>query len=574
MDSELSPGQQYAFELFKQGKNVFTSGPGGSGKSHLVKYIVEHLTKQNKIHQVTSTTGCSSILLSNNIRIGGKPIVVKTIHSWSGIKLGKGSKDEIVRQVMKRDRVVKEWRRTQVLVVDEVSMLSNKLFDTLETIARTTRKSNKPFGGMQVIFLGDFYQLPPVGDYNDPSTSQFCFEAPQWYKVFPKENHVELTTIYRQRDPLYKKVLNEVRVGNLSEESKEIIQNRVGKVYNPAEHNGIIPMKIFATKNQVKFVNESQYEKLEGREYVYDVIQSTRTRRYIETGDPIEPDVLEQCENLSFQEMEYEINTLKNNIPTDAQIKLKPRTPVMCLVNLDVESGIANGSMGIIEDFLPQDGESIPIVRFTNGLVMPIGRYVWQHSEYPTICVSQIPLCLSYSNSIHKMQGSTLDICEMNLGGTIFAEHQIYVALSRVCSLEGLYLTAFHPHRIKVNPVVRMFYQNFPQITDDMASSVVVEDTTEGDLEPIEGDVCPICISDYLNPYITDCKHKYCYDCIVRLINCSEHRQGCCPLCRSPITSKTIYPMEPQQSKRKPISIKTPSKSKHVFSFIKGSGGV
>jgi ATP-dependent DNA helicase PIF1 len=101
MYEELSTGQKYAFHKFKQGQNIFISGPGGSGKSHLVKYIVQDLYRRGIIHQVTSTTGCSSVLLSNNIRIGGKPITVKTIHSWSGIKLGRGSKEEII-QIVKR----------------------------------------------------------------------------------------------------------------------------------------------------------------------------------------------------------------------------------------------------------------------------------------------------------------------------------------------------------------------------------------------------------------------------------------------------------------------------------------
>ena len=240
--TELSQGQSYAFERFQQGKNLFISGPGGSGKSHLVKYFVNELHTLGKIHQVTSTTGCSSILLSNNIRIGGRPIIVKTIHSWSGIRLAKGSKEDIIKLVQKNKRVVKEWKRIKTLIIDEVSMMSYKIFDVLETLARTLRKNDRPFGGIQIICLGDFFQLPPVGDYNDPATSAFCFEAPAWTRVFSLENHIELTTIFRQTNPVYQRILNEVRIGQLSEESKKTLEERVGLTYDSANHGGVIPM--------------------------------------------------------------------------------------------------------------------------------------------------------------------------------------------------------------------------------------------------------------------------------------------------------------------------------------------
>ena len=465
--TELSQGQQYAFDKFQRGDNLFVSGPGGSGKSHLIKYFVNHLYTKGTIHQVTSTTGCSSILLSNSIRIGGRPIVVKTIHSWSGIRLGKVSKDEIVRTVMKNKRIVREWRRVKTLIIDEISMFSYKLFEVLEEIGRKTKNNDRPFGGIQLVCLGDFFQLPPVGDYNDPETSAFCFESPVWRRVFPIENHIELTTIYRQLDPTYQRILNEVRVGKLSEESKLELQKRVGLTYDPANHGGVNPMKIFATKNQVNLVNRSQYEKIQEKEQKYNTVVKTNNKRYIETGEDIDEDILEYCQQLSIKELEYETNSMTNNMPSEIEVCLKKGNPVMCLVNLDVESGIANGSIGVIEDFVMMmtDGspysfkENVPLVRFANGIVKTIGKYTWQSSEYPTITVSQIPLCLAYSNSIHKMQGSTLDVCEMNLGGSVFAEHQTYVALSRVKSLEGVYLSAFHPQRIRVNPTVVRFYQ-------------------------------------------------------------------------------------------------------------------
>lgn len=215
----LSSEQQYAFSKLKKGENLFISGPGGSGKSYFIKFVVEYFHKHGIIHQVTSTTGCSSVLLSNNIRVNNKPIIAKTIHSWSGIRLGKGPVNEIIKGVLKRANVVKEWRMCKALIIDEISMLSKKLFHVLDMVGRTVRnRMDVPFGGIQIICLGDFYQLPPVGDRGDPDSYSFCFEYPEWTSVFPVENHIEFTTIFRQTDETFKRILHEVRCGKLSED--------------------------------------------------------------------------------------------------------------------------------------------------------------------------------------------------------------------------------------------------------------------------------------------------------------------------------------------------------------------
>jgi ATP-dependent DNA helicase PIF1 len=542
---ELSPEQLFAFNRFKQGQNLFISGPGGSGKSYFIKYIVEHLYKRGVIHQVTSTTGCSSILLANNIHINGKPIVVKTIHSWSGIRLGKGPIKDIVSQVLKRDRVVKEWRRCKVLMLDEISMMSKKIFNTLDTVGRTVRgRPNEPFGGIQLVFLGDFYQLPPVGDYGDPETSQFCFESAKWFETFPIENHVEFTTIFRQRDETFKRILNEIRCGALSPESTEVLSGRINALYDPELHEGILPMKIFATRNQVSAVNTKHYDELETEEMCYVLSVSTNTTKYIETGEPFEPDVTEKISMATSMEMEYEIKSMSSNVPMDETVRVKEGAIVMCLVNLDLEQGISNGSVGRIIGFAysPTSREQVPIVKYMNGVVMQMERHVFQSMEYPNICVAQIPLCLAYASSIHKMQGATLDVCEMNLGTSIFAEHQTYVALSRVRDLSGVYLTDFNPSRIKVNPIVVEFYKQFvkPEI-----NTVSLEEEDDPIPEPPVvglGD-CPICLSRPVEAQITLCRHIFCKSCINRHLQCNLRDCAQCPMCRQPISAEMLKPM-------------------------------
>lgn len=555
---QLSPEQSYAFQRFQRGENLFISGPGGSGKSFLIKHFVNHLFTHGRIHQVTSTTGCSCVLLSNAIQVARKPIPVKTIHSWSGIRLAKGPIPDIVHMVLQNKRVVKEWKRVKTLIVDEVSMMSCKIFELLDQLARVIRGNSAPFGGIQLVCLGDMFQLPPVGDFHEPESSQFCFESAAWSRVFSLENHIELKTIFRQTDPVFRQILNEVRIGQLSDESKLVLQSRVGVEYRPEDHGGVNPMKIFPMRHQVNMVNTSQYNKVQDTEFVYTTDVMTHLKVYMHSGEPIDEDTLERCKNMTSREIEYESYNMVNNLPANPEIRLKRGVPVMCLANLDVESGIANGSMGVIEDFVKDDdgtaqGTKVPRVRFYNGVVEVIKMQVWQSSEIPTIGVSQIPLCLAYSNSIHKMQGATLDVCEMDLGKTIFEEHQIYVALSRVKTLDGLYLSAFHPHRIRVNPKVVRFYQTFGDVdlaldaVADAAADASAVAVAEPDNTPLDAGAsateCPVCMETLDKPYMTECKHAYCYDCLTRLISTTHLGRASCPLCREPVTMKTIQPV-------------------------------
>ena len=557
----LSPEQRYSYDKFQSGSNLFISGPGGSGKSFLIKYFANHLQDIGSSYQITSTTGCSSILLSNNIKINGQSPVVKTIHSWSGIRIGRGTKEDIINSVLKNKWQVREWKKVKTLIIDEISMLSSKLFVVLENIGRIVRKNSRPFGGIQIICLGDMYQLPPVGDDNDPETCAFAFESTSWRSTFPIENHIELKTIYRQKDTSYQKVLNEIRIGEMSEESKQILEYRVNFKYNPEENGGIIPMRIFPTRNQVNKMNTTEYNKIKEEEHKYEVIEIKNIKMYLESGTPFSPEVLEKCRFMTELQIDYELRSLKNGMPSDDEIWLKKGVPVMCLVNLDIENGIANGSIGIIEEFI---GE-IPIVKFTNGIKIQIGPYTWQSAEFPCIGISQMPLSLAYSNSIHKMQGATLDLCQMDLGSTVFAEHQTYVALSRVKTIEGLYLTDFNPLRIKVSSKVKEFYKTFLSIPIPVIKEQTETNFNQYEYKTASGppeNECPICMGTMVKPHITFCFHKFCFNCIMNHFNNTVDTT--CPICRTKITLKEITPV----SENKVIKLSKPNAVRKVVKKI------
>ena len=249
MTDELSPEQLIAFHKYKQGDNLFITGPGGTGKSHLIKTIKRDLETNGVKHAVCALTGCAAVLLN---------CCAKTIHSWSGIGLGIGEIHEIVDKVFRNRRATSNWKTTRVLIVDEVSMLSLKLFDALNKIGQAVRKCHsRPFGGIQVIFIGDFYQLPPVGRAVEPETIMFCFQSSNWASTFALENHIELKTFYRQKDPVYIKILEEVRQGVISPESVEILNQRTIK-----NTSGLTPTKLFPVNSDADRVNQIMFMKL------------------------------------------------------------------------------------------------------------------------------------------------------------------------------------------------------------------------------------------------------------------------------------------------------------------------
>ena len=452
----LSPEQNYAFERFKEGKNLFITGPGGTGKTRLIKTFVQYMTDNDIKFQVCAMTGCATVLLN-----GCK---ARTLHSWSGIGLANGAKDKIIQKVTHNRNSVSNWKKVKVLIIDEVSMMSKKVFEIIEHIGRIIKKSIKPFGGIQVIFTGDFFQLPPVGNIDDDSTSQFCFESEVWPLLFLKQNHIQLTTIFRQKDPEYREILNQIRYGAIDSILCEKLMKHVGRTYSD-ESMIVKPAKLFAVRAKADFVNQAQYAKLSGEEYLYNTESSTSLISYMDSGKTIEPELIHICNKLNETDKIYELEYLKTTTNCAPIIKLKIGARVMCLHNLDIDNGICNGTQGTVVDCVSNTlGQKIPLVLFSNGRKEIIDYHWIQSDEYPCFGISQIPLCLSWAITIHKIQGATLPMAEMDLGNTIFEYGQTYVALSRIESLSGLYLTAFHPSKIKANPVVKAFYNNLIKI--------------------------------------------------------------------------------------------------------------
>ena len=457
--STLSKEQLYAFDKFTKGENLFITGPGGTGKTKLIHHFVKYLKLTRTPYQVCAMTGCASLLLKCNAR---------TLHSWSGIKLGKGPIETIISQVMKNKSARSSWKKIKILIVDEVSMMSKKIFELCDRIARYLRKCDAPFGGIQVIFTGDFFQLPPVGGDSDESANMFSFQSEKWFDVFPLKNNIQLTTMFRQQDPVYIDILLQIRKGEISPEAVELLKPYVKR---PIE-NTTTPTKLFSVRSKVDYVNNAMFNMLEQDEMVYQSIEKTDAKTFVDTNKPIDHAILLKCQELSAHELKFELESISKNV--EKEIKLKKGANVMCTFNIDLENGICNGSQGIIEDFTftPDCEGLMPIVRFNNGIKRIITYQYYQHEEYPTIMVGQLPLCLAWALTIHKIQGTTLDCADMNLGNSVFEYGQSYVALSRIKSLDGLYLSDFQPNRIKAHPLVKQFYDTLLNIDERELLSV------------------------------------------------------------------------------------------------------
>jgi len=435
---DFSKEQQIAYNKYIAGNNIFITGPGGTGKTALIRCIQKDAYKKSINIQVCAMTGCAAVLLECK---------AKTIHSWAGIGLGNGTIENTINKIMKNKWIKAKWIEINILIIDEVSMMSQKLFEMLDAIGKAVRRNHLPFGGIQLIFSGDFYQLPPVGNKDDLETLNFCFESPLWFNTFKLEEHINLCKIFRQTDAIYQRILNQIREGRLKSSSNEILCQLVGKQI--CENCLIQPTKLFPTRNKVDYINTTEMNNLKGQEYDYKIKYHT----------DLEMNTSEKNIRIGYtkKQIQAELLYLQHNIPCEEIVKLKIGSQVMCIVNIQLDNDdiLCNGARGIVIDISAQ---GLPVVKYNNNYIMTMSYHIWTSELIPGIGVSQVPLILAWALTIHKAQGSTLDIAEVDAGSGIFECGQTYVALSRVKSLEGLYLQSFDVNKIKISKKVQQFY--------------------------------------------------------------------------------------------------------------------
>lgn len=410
----MNDEQLKAFEAIIKGKNILLTGSGGVGKTFIINQFVNKYRMLKKI-AVTSTTGISAINISGT-----------TLHSFLGIALGTDTLEFLHQKISKNFKYLRRWKQTDVLIIDECSMLKPELFDKLEKLGRLLRGYNQPFGGMQIILSGDFLQLPCVKSDN------FLFEAECWKDVV-KEVHY-LKTIIRQKDETFSKILDKVRLGIIDNDVKEMLKSRID-VELKNKFN-IQPTLLYCRNNQVDVINEKNLNKL------------------IKKHDNVfEYHVEYDWKRLSIDAIEKYKKCL--NIPEI--LRLTKECQVMLTMNLDIECDLVNGSRGIVVDF---DEDSFPIVQFSTGVkrIIDFQKVDISENNLQIFSYEYIPLKLAYALSVHKSQGSTLDMVQVDLGST-FEYGQAYVALSRVKTLEGLSITNIDWDSIAAHPKALEFYK-------------------------------------------------------------------------------------------------------------------
>jgi ATP-dependent DNA helicase PIF1 len=399
--------QSQALEILKTGVNVFLTGEPGSGKTHTISQFIKYLREHGVEPAITASTGIAAT------HIGGM-----TIHSWSGIGIKEDLTQADLNKFTADSKSGKKILKTSVLVIDEVSMLSQRTLSMVDLVCRTVRRVSEPFGGMQVVFVGDFFQLPPVTKYGtlEGNQKQFAYNSPAWVRANPTVCY--LTEQHRQDDRAFLEVLTAIRSNEMEEGLFEHIQSRMAE-------RSKVPIQIprLFTKNvSVYQLNHDRLLRLPGKEYVYTMKQSGR--------GPL-------------------IEALKKGCLSPEQLYLKVGAIVMFTKN-SPQFGYSNGTLGMVKDFNP---EGLPYVEIRGGrkvLVNPVDWKVEQSGQIMAT-INQLPLRLAWAITIHKSQGMSMDAAAMDLSD-VFEYGQGYVALSRVRRLSGLHLFGINRRAFEVHP--------------------------------------------------------------------------------------------------------------------------
>ena len=413
----MQPAINY-FELIKEaiakGSNLFITGTAGSGKSYLLNQLKEHYKDDI---QLTASTGISALNIKG-----------VTIHSWARLGIGNKTPSQIAASIKKDSKIAKRIKECKYLAIDEISMISSHLLDLLSMSLKIFKKSSKPFGGIQILLFGDFLQLPPV--LKDGETS--CLDCYTWKEA--KVKTIFLRTNYRQaEDKEFYNLLQSVRNGENIPEVCDILKTRVVSSC-PKDITRLVTHRAMA-----KEINEAFLAELTTESQTYQ-------GKYSGTEEVI------NCHKPQFQEQEV--------------LTLKIGSKVMLTYNLNLEGGLVNGLLGTVISF---NTNNQPLVKFQNSATISVGPFSWEieervkakdgtETDKVVFVFSQLPLMLANAISIHKAQGLTFDSLYLDIS-RCFEKGQAYVALSRVKSLEGLYLAPFSKNSIKTDFKVVEYYK-------------------------------------------------------------------------------------------------------------------
>lgn len=400
--------QNEALNLLKMGRNVFLTGEAGAGKTYVLNQYIHYLKTNEVKVAVTASTGIAATHLQGI-----------TLHAWSGIGLKEHLTKQDLEKLCLKKRIKHNYKKTKVLIIDEISMLHKHQLDMVDTIARYILESDKAFGGIQVVLCGDFFQLPPVSSSQLLTEKQFAFEAAAWHSG---NFHVcYLHEQHRQKDDPLLTVLNDIRSGNAGEHTKVPLRTR----YKKEPHGATKATKLYSRNVNVDAINAHELMSLPGTEKTFTMVTA------------------------GFSKL---VEGLKKNCLAEAQLKLKIGAEVIFIKN-DITNKYVNGTRAVVVGFDIKEGW--PVVKTYQNDILIAKPEAWQYEENGIIraTITQVPLRLAWAITIHKSQGMTLDAAEIDLGDA-FEPGMGYVALSRVRSLNGLKLMNLNEMALKVHPKI------------------------------------------------------------------------------------------------------------------------
>lgn len=408
------------------GESVFLTGPPGAGKTFVLNEYIRRAKRQGRTVAVTASTGIAAT------HIGGT-----TIHSWSGLGVRESLSDWDRERLLATDRLVKRYNSTDVLVIDEISMLHGKRLDMVDEACRLLRKAERPFGGLQVILVGDLFQLPPVNRGGE--MIDFAHTSRAWQELNPKVCYI--TEQHRQQSDGLLDLLNAMRRGDVNELHEVMLTERLGQ--KPGEE--VVVTRLYAHNADVESINQKHLAAIDQQIKMF-IMQTKGAAAKVEQ--------------------------LTKSVLAPERLELKKGAEVMFVAN-NYAQGFANGSRGHVVDF--RDG--LPIVELASpsggGRQIKVEPHSWTMEEdgRKKAEVSQLPLRLAWAITIHKSQGMSLDAAEIDLSRS-FTPGMGYVALSRVRSLEGVYLGGINQMALAMHPAIFEFDAWLRQASDELAKTV------------------------------------------------------------------------------------------------------
>jgi len=393
--------QHQALKILKSGVNVFLTGSAGTGKTFLLNQFVSYLKKAKIKVAVTASTGIAATHLEG-----------RTIHSWSGIGIRKDMDEKAIKRLVKNKNLYKKIRKTKVLIIDEISMFDADRLDLVDRICKKIREPFLPFGGIQTIVCGDFFQLPPINRGQKP---RFAYESSVWRNSDIKVCY--LRKQFRQNDLEFTNILNKIRLNKAGQEELNLLKTRLYKSIN----SSIKPTQLYTHNINVDKINDYELSRIPKKEMTYYMT--------------------------SYGNKDL-VDFLKKSCLSPEELKLRVGAIVMFVKN-NFDAGYVNGTLGKVIDY---DDNEYPVIKIKSGRKIIASPSSWTIEEDDKVIASikQIPLRLAWAITVHKSQGMSLDTAEIDLSKS-FECGMGYVALSRVRTLDNIKLMGINQLALKVN---------------------------------------------------------------------------------------------------------------------------